>query len=149
MPLEAPMTPKDWTLLAIAAADEAGLDPVQLQKSLFLIGQRGRQHVGADFYNFVPHNYGPFSHAVYSDADRLAADGFISKERRDGNTFASFAITPLGKVLANELRLRLAEGGDQFLDQTVAWVKSLGFRDLVQSIYKHYPEYRVNSVFRG
>jgi hypothetical protein len=143
------MTRKDWTLLVIAAADEAGLDPVQLQKSLFLLGERGRQHVGSAFYKFVPHNYGPFCHQVYTDAAALAADGFISKERRAGNTWASFAITPLGKALAGELRRRLAVGGDQFLDQTVAWVKSLSFHDLVQSIYRHYPEYRVNSVFRG
>lgn len=142
------MNRRDWLLLTIAAGGGDGLDPVQLQKGLFLLGARGRQYVGHGFYRFVPHNYGPFSKEIYEDAEQLAAEGLITKERRSRRPWSAFTITDAGRDRAN-LIAQGSDKGAQFLASTVNWVKTLSFNDLVQTIYKLYPQYRANSVFRG
>jgi len=39
---EGPMEPSEWLLVTVASGGEKGLSPVQLQKSLFLLGQEQR-----------------------------------------------------------------------------------------------------------
>ncbi len=137
-----------------SARSTAGADVVGLEASRRLPAPapveyaESREYVGGDFYRFIPHNYGPFSREVYSDADSLAADGYIIKERRAGQSWPAFTIALPGRARARELKTQAPADGVLFLEWTVGWVKSLGFYDLVQSIYRHYPEYRANSVFR-
>ena len=51
-----PLDRKDWALLAIANAGHGvSLSPVQLQKSLFLLGRELGSKVGANFYDFQPY----------------------------------------------------------------------------------------------
>jgi hypothetical protein len=74
---EMSMKRNDWLLLAVAAAKDDGLDPVQLQKSLFLLSEK-RRDVGTKFHEFEPHNYGPFSKEIYTDGScsrRLSHQG--------------------------------------------------------------------------
>ena len=52
------MTRDEWLVLAIAAADEAGISPIQLQQSVFLFSLKREKDLGPDFYDFEPHNYG-------------------------------------------------------------------------------------------
>jgi len=141
------MTRRDWLLLAIASADYSGLSPVQLQKSLFLVGQR-EKYVGQEFYEFEPHNYGPFSRDIYVDADRLVAAGHLVKEQQPGYSWSVFRATDAGRLHAEGLRSKAPKEAISFLDQTVAWATKQTFYNLVQTIYKLYPKYRVNSVFR-
>ena len=69
------MTRQDWLLLVLAAADGKPLSPLQLQKSLFLVGYDLARLVGSDFYTFRPFDYGPFDAAVYRDAwDAIGGD---------------------------------------------------------------------------
>ena len=63
------MTRHDWLLLVLAAAEGDTLSPLQLQKSLFLVGHGLAGLVSTDFYDFQPHAYGPFAAAVYHDAE--------------------------------------------------------------------------------
>ena len=48
------MTRQDWLLLVLAAAGGKPLSPLQLQKSLFLVGHDLAKLVGAGFYTFRP-----------------------------------------------------------------------------------------------
>src|SRR2546422_2763730 len=105
------MTKRDWLLVAISAADRDGLDPVQLQKSLFLLGEKGRPFVGRDFYQFVPHNYGPFSAEIYADADLLEASGYIVRQRRPWRSWSTFTITDAGHTRAATLAAEVAPEG--------------------------------------
>ena len=57
---EVEMERKEWVLLALFAAEAYRLQPVQLQKSLFLLGQNVKD-VGTSYYDFMPFHYGPFS----------------------------------------------------------------------------------------
>src|SRR5437867_2462708 len=91
------MPRRDWVMLAIADAGGQPITPVQLQKSLFLLGQELSDEVGNDYFRFRPYHFGPFSAAVYNDADRLEAEGLIRIDRLEpGRPWAEFSATPTG-----------------------------------------------------
>lgn len=142
------MDNKAWTLLAIAAAEGQPLTPVQLQKSLFLLGRNAPKSVGDDFYRFSPYNYGPFCQRVYSDAEILAATGLVRIDRPVGRSWVEYAITDAGMLRASEIRKSVSVEVVSYLQNVVAWCKSLSFQELVSAIYEAYPEQRANSVFR-
>lgn len=143
------MRREDWTLLVIAAAKKRGLSPVQLQKSLFLLGQRlDKSTLGDDFYAFEPYNYGPFDVTVYQDAERLAGDGLVTISRTPERRWALYLSTENGSEAAEKLRKGVPAQWLRYADRLVTWVQHLSFRDLVRAIYAEYPEYRANSVFR-
>ncbi len=55
------MTPRDWTLLAVALSPRRSLRPVQLQKALFLLGGNPSrtQLQTTSFYELEPYDYRP------------------------------------------------------------------------------------------
>jgi hypothetical protein len=142
------MKRQDWLVQALAAAGDRGLDPVQLQKTLFLFKERGR-YTDANFYRFVPHNYGPFAAAIYADTDNLDREGLVVKVRRRDRSWSTFALTELGRAHAIATRHSIPADAWAFLNSTVTWVKARSFSDLVEGIYRLYPKYRVNSIFRN
>jgi hypothetical protein len=142
------MKRQEWLVQALAAAGDRGLDPVQLQKALFLFKERGRYAIDS-FYPFVPHNYGPFAAAIYADADDLEREGLVVKIRRRDRSWSTFALTELGRQHAVAMRRSIPDDGVAFLRSTVDWVKAQSFSDLVEEIYRLYPKYRVNSIFRS
>jgi len=142
------MKRKDWLLLAVAAAGDNGLDPVQLQKSLFLLGEKRLKALGVEFYDFEPHNYGPFSKDIYADATDLVRDGCLTKEKQPDYSWSVFKITREGQKAATKLRTEAPAEPVGYLERAVEWVRSLSFYDLVRSVYKHFPDYRANSIFR-
>ncbi len=142
------MERKDWTLLVIASAKGEPLSPVQLQKSLFLIGENVPGLKGAGFYEFEPYDYGPFCAEVYQDADRLALDGLVRIARDHTKPYREYFATPTGLSCAAELRSGMDEKVLAYLERVVAWAQSLSFVDLVRAVYKEHPHMRSKSVFR-
>ena len=144
------MTPKDWTLLVIAAANGEPLQPVQLQKALFLFGENltdaQRQTVG--FYDFQPYDFGPFAQAIYADADELEAEGLILIMRSRSRAYREYVATPAGLKEAARLRDQLDPAIAEYVRGVVAWVRRLSFDQVVRAIYKKYPRMQVNSIFR-
>lgn len=143
------MKPSDWTLLVIAAG-RAPLQPVQLQKALFLLGRNLPLKVlrTDTFYDFYAYDYGPFSTAVYSDAEWLATEGLVAISQPPEARFKRFQATEKGTARADELRREIGESTRSYLDRVVAWVQSISFNDLVSAIYAKYPDMRANSVFQ-
>ena len=142
-----PLTKKDWTLLAVAAAMGDPLTPVQLQKSLFLLGEKRQAVVGQDFYQFEPYSYGPFCRAIYDDAEILEAEGFVRIDRADpGRNWAQYSATVKGLARARELRDEAPTAAVEYLDVAVQWVRSLSFSELVRAIYQEFPEQKKHSV---
>jgi hypothetical protein len=135
-------------MLAIGYARGSGLSPVQLQKTLFLLGKELPNETGQDFYNFIPHNYGPFDRAVYSDADLLAGFGLVSKND-SGRGFWEYSPTREGLTYAEKLRNTAPGKAVAYLEKIVPWAQRLSFSALVRAIYARYPEYKANSVFQG
>ena len=144
-----PMRPGGWVLLALLAAEHHSLTPVQLQKSLFLLGKRRPKDVGKPFYHFRAYDYGPFDVAVYTDADALAAEGLVSVDRSMGRSLRRFVLTAEGEVEANRLAAEVPAGAIAYLQEVVPWAQGLSFSELVSAIYEAYPETRANSVFNG
>ncbi|MEX0881579.1 MAG: hypothetical protein WDZ34_01755 [Candidatus Saccharimonadales bacterium] len=142
------MKKQDWLLLAIASGKKKGLTPAQLQKSLFLLKQAYPKQT-ADFYNFQPYNYGPFDKQVYEDADVLAESGYITLDSQEDRAWSLYRITDNGKEQTNKITGSADADATKYLDKIVKWVQSLTFEQLIATIYKHFPKYKVNSVFRG
>ena len=143
------LTRQDWLLLALSKSPGGAMSPVQIQKALFLFGQEVGDSIGTEFYSFEPYDYGPFDAAIYVDLRRMTSVGHVRGEWSPGRSWKNYAITGLGRnavlVLEHDADARLAE----FLGRTAVWVKGRSFSDLLRSVYAAYPEFAVNSVFRG
>ena len=99
------MNRKDWMLLAVCAANGKGLSPVQLQKTLFLLGREMPHAVGSGFYHFSAYHYGPFDRNVYLDAEHLAGMGELAITQRSGENWNRYLATAEGCERAARLRV--------------------------------------------
>lgn len=142
------MQREDWTLLALSKAYPKPLSPVQLQKSLFLLGTELSEVVGHDFYVFEAYHYGPFDKDIYSDADGLASDGFVTVSQSPRG-WREYSATVEGVSRAHKLEKKLLPAAVAYLGEVVRWAQKQSFQSLVRNIYARYPSYRRNSVFRG
>jgi uncharacterized protein len=142
------MARRDWLLLALADAGEQGHSPAQIQKTMFVFW-KGTERVLSpqEFYNFVPHNYGPFDAAIYQDIEMLAMVGLSEIVRSPSPGGRIYRVTQLGLQHSEQLRLELPGDAVRYLAEAVTWVKSKSFVDLVRTIYQNWPEYRENSIF--
>lgn len=143
------MDKKDFLLLAVSAADGKPVTPVQLQKSLFLMGKAGLPEVPTPFYSFEAYHYGPFSVEIYEDTERLRQEGLVIRTPATDGQWKETTISTQGQLKAHTLAKELSAGTKEFIQAVVQWVQSLSFNDLVRTIYKVYPEFRQNSVFQG
>ena len=97
----------DWALLLIAneALGVEGpetLDPVRIQKGMFLLSMRGPRGAG-DLYRFRPYNWGPFSSDLYGDLDFLVATGALTREHVSGRTWDRFRANGTGDIKSQEV----------------------------------------------
>ena len=125
------MASRECILIAIvAAAGDAGLNRVQLQKSAFLVGEEFDERLPANFYQFRPYMYGPFAQDVYTDLDRLC-DGQVIEVLTGTNGRPSYRLAPgatTGLCGLSDLPEDLESG----IRQIVGWVTSMsGFNELV------------------
>lgn len=142
------MENEDFTLLAISCTNGEGLSPIQLQKSLFLLGKSGLPGLPKDFYNYIPYNYGPFCITVYDDANTLVTEGLVATARESGQSWSRYLITTQGLERAVELKEQVDDRLFTYLKEVISWIKPLSFTQLLRSIYAKYPEFRENSVFQ-
>jgi len=142
------METKEWILLAISCAKDGSLSPVQLQKSLFLLGRMFSKEVGKEYYQFMPYNYGPFCQTIYSDCEVLAAEGLIDIGRSINPGWTEYSITAKGSKHAEKLNRKVSAEAYEYLQEVVNWARSITFQQLIRSIYSKFPEFRANSVFQ-
>lgn len=143
---------KDWCLLVLAAAQGAPLQPVQLQKSLFLIGENVKpveSGLSVNFYAFEPYDYGPFDSNVYADAEELQREGLAYITQHPHRSYRQYAATNLGLQRANEIESRLPAGVCEYVRSVVQWALPRSFNEIVRTIYRQYPAQRARSVFNG
>ena len=87
------MTRQDWLALFLAfegAPD--GLDPVRIQKGMFLFAMEAGVPEGQT-YGFRPYNYGPMSRGIYDDLDRLVSEGTIEATPVEGQSWSRYVVT--------------------------------------------------------
>lgn len=142
------MESKDFLLLVVAASNGKPLTPVQLQKSLFLIGEVNLPETPDPFYEFEPYHYGPFDADIYADADLLQGEGMVVRIPSRKGTWTDTAVTPVGLVKACSLEKILSPSTRDYIHSVVEWVQAQSFSTLLRTIYNEYPKYRENSVFQ-
>ncbi len=142
------MERKDIVLLVIESASDEGLSPLQLQKGLFIIGQSNLTGLPSNFYIFRPYNYGPFCEEIYQDTDTLVEEGMVFSIPIAGQSWSKYVITHKGQTRSEEIKKENNVGLVAYINDTVKWVSSLTFSELLRAIYAKYPAYSVNSVFQ-
>jgi uncharacterized protein YwgA len=128
-----------------------GLDPVRLQKGMFLFAKEATDVPDAQKYSFRPYNYGPMSRAIYDDLDRLVSEGLVKPVPIEGQSWSRYRPTPRGIELGTQL---LADTDDRdrpgvrHLYDTKRAVAEMTFDALLEDVYERYPEYASKSVFK-
>lgn len=141
--------PRDWLLLLLALENIEPLDPVRLQKGMFLLAEEGGVAVD-DRYAFRAYDYGPFSSQIYDDIEHLVAEGLVERQSDAGYRWSRYAITAEGLNQARELVAGMDEptlGVARWLAETKRTVLSMSFANLLSYVYERHPAYAVNTVF--
>ena len=146
-----PMTRRDWLLLLIGLdGPPGGLEPVRVQKALFLLAREGGLP-RTERYWFVPYNYGPMAPGVYRDVDRLVDDGLLERLPVPGQAWGRVGATAEGRARA----AAVAAGADarerRSLDRLLGIrraVTAMSFAELLETVYDRYPAFAERSVFR-
>ncbi len=145
--------PKEAVLLAFAASGGDPYSPVQLQKFLFIVDREIGGRIGGPVFNFRPYDYGPFDSAVYDAANQLSREGLVVVDFDPGTPVRKYLATSAGRIEGERLLESIANRAGQeyktYLRDLSSWVRSQSFESLVSSVYKIYPDMKVNSVFRG
>ena len=150
-----PLTPRQAFLLEFLGAvteDSPGLDPVRIVKGCFVISQASSLAVLPEEakYSFIPYDYGPFSREIYDDLDRFRLHDFVATTVVPGRNWRLYRLSEKGKRLVEHNRRLFPWLGDcqPYIGRVYHWVSSLTFPRLLKSIYTHYPQYAVNSIFK-
>lgn len=125
-----------------------GLDPVRLQKGMFLDAQESGGGEG-ERYAFVPYNYGPMSAQIYSDLEDLVSEGLIGEKPVEGQSWSRYVPTEKGLEAGRELLGRDDSAGvARNLHQIKKEVAGKTFKALLEDVYERYPAFASKSVFR-
>lgn len=138
------VSPRDWLLILLDGADQP-LDRIRIQKAMFLFAQVSKAPA-EEKYTFRPYHYGPFSFAIYPDLEDLVRLGLIRAEAA-GNSVC-YLLTTTGQTELAKFRARLPHARAVLLRSLRDWVMQRDFRRLLTDIYRLYPDYAVNSIFR-
>ena len=144
----ADMNRRELVLATLATAGEyANFLPVQVQKIFFLIDRKASHLVGGPHFRFTPYDYGPFDSNVYDILDELKVEGLVVID--PSGRYRRYYLSNAGFTAGEDVLFRLPEPTKHFLRETVHWVRSLRFDQLVAAIYRDYPDMKVNSIFRS
>lgn len=137
-------------LLLFVALDGApeGLDPIRLQKGMFLFAQDEVSQED-ERYQFVPYNYGPMSTQIYKDLERLEDEGHVEAISVEGQSWARYVATERGLLQARDLLGREpSEEVARRLHAIKREVASKTFSALLDDVYDRYPAYAAKSIFK-
>jgi uncharacterized protein len=127
-----------------------GLDPVRLQKAMFLFAQEA-DAPAEQKYDFGPYNYGPMSRDIYADVDELVAQGLVERTPVEGQSWSRYRPTSrgvdAGRALLGQAMTRHPDAA-KHLFETKQSVASRTFESLLEDVYARYPDYATRSVFR-
>lgn len=144
------MERSDWLILLLAfkGAESTALDPVRVQKGMFLFAQQsGRPAV--ECYSFEPYNYGPYCAALKADIRKLVAHGDATDVLVPGYTWSETQLTKHGMHRARELLVAAPHDEAVQLFEIKQRVTGTDFGDLLRAVYADYPEFATKSIFRG
>jgi uncharacterized protein len=145
------MNQRDWLMLLLGVGDARPLDPIRIQKGMFLLAQEADIPEGEQ-YLFRPYDYGPFSSRIYDDLDALVDEGLVAREAVPGYTWSRYQLTDRGLEETQAIADRLdpdRRKAVRFLLEMKKDVLSRSFNRLLRYVYRRHPDYAKNSVFSG
>jgi len=148
-------------LLFYSVNDLEGL--TRLQKLLFLIEEESE--LSEEFsdlsFDFEAYKFGPFSEQVYDEIELLVNMGAVKVvdpdydvneylENPNGSEFAGkkLVLTKKGEKIAEELCEVLDDSLEKDLEDLVSKYGSMSSDDLLEYVYRQYPEYTENSEIK-
>jgi hypothetical protein len=145
------LTRQDWPLLLISRSalgvdGPETLDPVRIQKGMFLLSMRGPQR---NLYSFRPYDWGPYSSTLNADLGALVAERALMTEAEPGRTWARYGPTSAGEGRASDVASYLPTATVQWLGQARRFLTTRTFSKLLSEVYEMYPEYATQSRFQG
>ncbi|MBA3382783.1 MAG: PadR family transcriptional regulator [Actinobacteria bacterium] len=144
------MSKRDWLLiLAALKGPAAGLDPVRVQKGMFLLAMEG-DLPAQERYEFEPYNYGPMSKEVYRDLDELVVEGLVERTQAPGQAWPRYRATERGRQTAQRLVDESGPDAEQSARKLYEIKRDIvdkTFSGLLNDVYDRYPRYAEKSVF--
>lgn len=140
----------DWLILFLAADPGGPLDPVRVQKGMFLLAMSDALGP-AERYRFEPYAYGPMSRSLYGDVRLLCRERRLEATPIEGATWRLLQLTAAGECDAAQRRMQAAREQPDALARLAAIrreISALTFSQLLELVYDRYPDYAVRSVFR-
>lgn len=104
---------------------------MQVQRVLFLVGQKRGEQVGPGFYEFEANGSNPASRALFADIDVLVASKYLLKEWVAEASWSVFLLADEGQAWAAEFRRTVKKDALTGLEDAVAWVKEQSHLDRV------------------
>jgi hypothetical protein len=144
------MVRSDWLMLFLAADPGHALDPVRVQKGMFLLAMRTSLD-DAERYDFEPYAYGPMSRGLYGDMRLLCRERLLDMTPIEGASWQLLQLSSRGARRAIDLARHAEREQPDVLAQLTAIrreIDGLSFAELLEHVYDRYPEYAVRSVFR-
>ena len=141
----------DWPLVlidrdALGTSGPDTLDPVRVQKALFLMTMRGpRRNIYDDFR---PYNWGPYSSALEGDLQLLVRSGCLNTEYQPGRSWARYRPTEVGHGRAIATAQELGLATVEWLGQARQFVTTRDFSTLLRDVYAEFPDFATASLFR-
>jgi len=118
------------------------VDHLTLVKWAFLLSREMPSVGGPSFYDFVPYHYGPFSFALFREADNLVRNGYLREIKVDGRDFWELVPDAPANTqsLSRDVRRDASRVVERFPDKPSD--------NLLDYVYKQFPQYTVNSKLR-
>jgi uncharacterized protein YwgA len=145
------MDPRDSLLLMLGfkgAGPTPGLDPVRVQKGMFLVAQEAGLPADGT-YDFEPYNWGPYSKQLRADLNRLVAEGLATARDVPGYSWKRYALTAEGAERAREVLNEAPKEITRAIAATKRRVTGVSFNELLDDVYTAYPKYAEKSLFRS
>jgi len=144
------LTKRDWLILLLAYKGEHGsaLDPVRIQKGIFLLSQEGVIPEG-ERYEFEPYHYGPYSFELREDADNLVRQDLADKLAVSGYTWGRYRLTDEGIDYATQLIDAVGTETAKKVFAVKQMITGQSFARLLRDVYSRYPDFAQNSLFTG
>ena len=142
------MKREEMLLAVLAAAGGRPYQPVQIQKVMFLLDRNVPELItDGERYHFEPYDYGPFDKQVYKDAEQLSFFDLVEITHSPNGRWKRYAASGEGWERGRAILDDLPAAHRSYIEAISQWVRSLGFNQLVKSIYEAYPEMKTNSIF--
>ena len=137
----------DIVLAAMSPAQTKPFTPLQIQKLFFLLDENVLLLLEKKpLFNFEPFAYGPFDKKVYHYMEKLQDNGLVEINNTDSTGYREYRLTLEGYQRGDQAFGRLPKYVQSYIKDTVEWMRSHSFREIVSAIYGMYPDMAINSV---